>query len=108
MAAKKGEQTASKRRMKPAMTPEARENQLISMAYDLAEERMANKTATSAEIVHLLKQGSMKMREEIEKLKKENDFLKAKTEVLESSKMAEEMYVNAMEAMKTYTGSNER
>lgn len=106
MTEKKSGKTISKRRMKPAMTPEARENQLISMAYDLAEERIRNKTATSAEIVHFLKQGSTKSREEIEKLKKENDFLKAKTEVLESSKMAEEMYVNAMEAMKSYTGNS--
>ena len=107
MTKEKSSKTATKRKRRPASTPEAREKQLINMAYDLAEERFMNKTATSAEIVHFLKQGSTKAREEIEKLRKENEFLRAKTEVLESSKMAEEMYVNAMEAMKSYTGSNE-
>lgn len=33
-------------------TPEGRENRLISMALDLAEERLRNGTATAQEVVH--------------------------------------------------------
>ena len=49
---------STKRRSKPASTPEAREQQLISAAYDLVEERILNGTATSQELVHFLKLGS--------------------------------------------------
>ncbi len=94
----------TKRKMRPASTPEARENQLISMAYDLAEERMRNGTATSQEITHFLKLGSEKSRMEAEKLRKEVELLKAKTEVLESSKVAEELYSRAIDAMRRYSG----
>lgn len=90
--------------MRPASTPEARENQLISMAYDLAEERMRNGTATSQEITHFLKLGSEKSRMEAEKLRKEVELLKAKTDVLESSKVAEELYSKAIDAMRRYSG----
>ena len=94
----------TKRKMRPASTPEARENQLISMAYDLAEERMRNGTATSQEITHFLKLGSEKSRMEAEKLRKEVELLKAKTDVLESSKVAEELYSRAIDAMRRYSG----
>lgn len=94
----------TKRKMRPASTPEARENQLISMAYDLAEERMRNGTATSQEITHFLKLGSEKSRMEAEKLRKEVELLKAKTDVLESSKVAEELYSKAIDAMRRYSG----
>lgn len=94
----------AKRKMRPASTPEARENQLISMAYDLAEERMRNGTATSQEITHFLKLGSEKSRMEAEKLRKEVELLKAKTDVLESSKVAEELYSRAIDAMRRYSG----
>jgi len=99
-----GVEKKTKRKMRPASTPEARENQLISMAYDLAEERMRNGTATSQEITHFLKLGSEKSRMEAEKLRKEVELLKAKTEVLESSKVAEELYSRAIDAMRRYSG----
>lgn len=87
-----------------ASTPEARENQLISMAYDLAEERLRNGTATSQEITHFLKQGAAKARLEQLKLEKEVALLNAKTEVLESSKVAEELYSEAIAAFRRYSG----
>lgn len=108
MVKEKDGKSTAKRKRKPAATPEAREKQLISLAYDLAEERFINGTATSAEVVHFLKQGSMKAQYEIEKLRKENEFLKAKTEALASAKVAEEIYVNALEAMKIYGGSSKQ
>lgn len=38
--------------MRPALTPEARENQLISLASDLAEKQLREGTASSQVITH--------------------------------------------------------
>lgn len=95
------------RKVRPATTPEARENQLISMAYDLVEQRLLDGTATSQETTHFLKMGSMKARLEAEKLKKENELLMAKTEAIQSTKRIEELYSEAIAAMRTYAGADE-
>jgi hypothetical protein len=101
------EEDQPKRRRKPASTPEARENQLISMATDLAEKQLAEGTASSQVITHFLKLGSTKEKLELEKLKKENELLVAKTESLESAKRVEDLYIKAMEAFKGYRSSIE-
>lgn len=90
----------------PARTPEAREKQLISLAYDLAEERLRAGTATSAEVVHFLKLGSLKERQELELNKKKIDLMVAKTEALQSAKKVEELYGAAIEAMRRYSGAS--
>lgn len=92
----------SKRR--PASTPEGRENQLIALAYDAAEERIRNGTASSAEIVHFLKLGSSKERLEQEDKRKDIELKTAKTEALQSMKKSEELFAGAIEAMRTYSG----
>ena len=89
--------------MRPAMTPEARENQLIALAVDLAEEQLRCGTASSQVITHYLKLGTVKSKLENEKLKQENKLLKAKTDAIESSKHTEELYANAIQAMRDYT-----
>lgn len=86
----------------PAGTPEERENQLIALAYDAVEARIRNGTASAAEYVHFLKAGSIKQREEMEKLQKENELLRAKTIAIESEKTKEELYRKAIEAMRSY------
>lgn len=91
-------------RRRPALSPEARENQLIAAAIDLAEQQILDGTASSQVITHFLKLGSMKERAELEKIKKENKLLEAKTEVLQSTARMEELYSNAMNAFKTYSG----
>lgn len=88
----------------PARTPEARENQLIALAYEVAEERLRNGTATSQEVVHFLRLGSMKERKELEMMDKKNELMKAKTEALQSAKRIEELYTNAISAFKSYRG----
>lgn len=93
------------RKPRPASTPEARENQLIAMAYDLVEQRLLDGTATSQETTHFLKLGSMKARLEAEKLRKENELLEAKTEALQSAKRVEELYSEALNAMRAYSGN---
>ena len=95
----------TKTRRRAATTPEARENQLISLAVDLAERQLMEGTASSQVITHYLKLGSTKERLEKEKLMEENKLLKAKTEALQSAKRVEELYANALAAMKSYSGS---
>ena len=87
----------------PAGTPEERENQLIALAYDAVEARIRNGTASAAEYVHFLKAGSIKQREEMEKLQKENELLRAKTEAIDSEKTREDLYRKAIAAMRSYT-----
>lgn len=95
------------KRSRPAATPEARENQMIAKAVALAERQLDEGTASSQVITHYLKLGTKKAQMEIEKLKHENELLKAKTEQIQSMKRVEELYVNALAAMKTYSGSGE-
>lgn len=91
---------------RPALTPEARVNQLISDAYDLAEKQIRSGEASSQVITHFLKLGSdqEKNKLEIEKLREENKLLIAKTEQLQSQKRMDELYLEAIEAMKSYSG----
>ena len=92
---------------RPAFTPEARENQLISLAVDLAEKQLMEGTASSQVITHYLKLGSTKERLEKEKLEEENKLLRAKTENLQSQKRVEELYSEAIKAMRNYNGQGE-
>ena len=96
---------ASNRRVRPALTPDGREKQLASLAVDLAEKQLLEGTASSQVIAHFLKLGSSRYRLEKLKLERENELLKAKTESLESARNVEALYKEAMEAMKSYSGS---
>ena len=102
MATKKGSSGVGAGR--PAMSPEARENQRISLAVDCAERQMREGTASAAVIVHYLKLGTEKERLEREKLKAENQLLQAKTQAIEDAKNEQELYINAIAAMKRYGG----
>lgn len=93
------------RKFSEAKTEEARENQMIALSLDLVEHRLRNGTASSQETTHFLKLGSMKARLELEVLEKQKDLLEAKTENINSSKTTEELYRNALDAMRTYSGS---
>ena len=93
-----------KRRRPPATTPEARENQLIALAVDLAEQQLSEGTASSQVISHYLKLASSKERLEKERLTHEVELLKAKTEAIHSAKRVEELYKEALNAMKAYSG----
>ena len=96
------------RKIRPALSPEARENQLIALAVDLVEQRLLNGTASSQETTHFLKLGSMKNQLEMEKLKEENRLLQAKTESIQSAKKIEELYTEAINAMRRYSGNGDR
>lgn len=96
--------TTTRRTPRPATTPEAKENQMISLAFDLVEQRLLDGTASSQETTHFLKLASAKARLEKEKLELENELIKAKTESLQSAKRIEELYTDAINAMKRYSG----
>lgn len=104
MATPKKDVDLPKRRRPPATTPEARENQLISLAVDLAERQLSEGTASSQVITHYLKLGSTKEKLEKEILEQQKLLMQAKTDALKSAKNGEELYKNALDAMRTYTG----
>ena len=95
------------RKRRPALTPESREKQLIALAVDLAEKQLEEGTASSQVITHFLKLGTTKMELEKAKLENENKLLQAKTENLQSEKRIEELYKNAINAMRSYNGQND-
>lgn len=109
MARKSPEKSTNptQRKQKPARSPEARENQMIALAVDLAEKQLLEGTASAQVITHYLKLGTLKEQLEREKLAKENELLKAKTEAIQSAQRVEELYANALKAMRSYSGDIE-
>jgi DNA-binding ferritin-like protein len=89
---------------RPATTPEAREQQMISLADELAERQLRDGTASAQVITHYLKLGSSRERLEQERLANENILLKAKKEAMDSQARIEEMYGAALNAMRSYAG----
>lgn len=97
---------ASRNKRRPATTPEARENQLIALAVDLAEKQLIEGTASAQVITHYLKLGSTKERIEKEILERQKDLLEAKTDALKSARRVEELYSNALSAFQIYRGED--
>ena len=95
------------RKLRPALSPEARENQLISLAVDLAEKQLLEGTASSQVITHYLKLGSTKEKLEKEILMKQKELIEAKTQSLQSAQRIEELYKNALDAMRKYSGQGD-
>lgn len=97
---------ASKRTQKrrPSTTNEGRENQMVSLAIDLAEKQLSDGTASAMVITHYLKLGSTREKLEQERLRRENEVLNARVEQLASAKKVEELYGEALNAMRAYAG----
>lgn len=102
--AKSGTSSESLRKMRPALSPEARENQMISLAMDLAEQQLRDGTASSQLITEFVKRGSTKARIEQEILEEQKELIEAKTQSLRSAQRIEELYANALDAMRNYSG----
>ena len=96
--------TSSSSRMRPALSPEARENQMIALAMDLVEQRLRDGTASSQETTHFLKAASQKNKLEMERLKLENDLTAAKTKALANAEEIKVLYEDAIKAMRRYSG----
>lgn len=101
---KKSSETPGRPRRR-ARSLENRENQLIRMAYDLAEKRLADETASAQEIVHFLRMGAAKSQLEKQKLEMETALLQSKKEAVDSSKRSDERYQEAIDAFRSYSGS---
>lgn len=78
---------------------------MISLAVELAEKQLREGTASSQVITHFLKRSSMKEKIEQEILEKQKELIVAKTEAIHSIKRVEELYMNALNAMRMYTGT---
>ena len=104
MAIKRSNQVKPRR---PASSPEKREQQLVSLAVNLAERQLVEGTASAQVISHYLKMGSSRERLEQSRLEQENALLQAKIEQLNSAKRVEELYSDALNAMRTYSGQTQ-
>lgn len=108
MAATRRETNEPKKpRRRQATTPEARENQLISLAVDVAEQQMRQGTVSSQVLSHYLKLGSTRERIEQEKLMREVQLMEKKADTMDSAKKIEDLYEGAIRAMRSYSGTEE-
>lgn len=94
-------------KLRPALSPEARENQLISLATDLVEKRLRDGSASSQETTHFLKLATQRSRLENQLLQAQTEMAIAKKEALQAQKRMDEMYSEAIAAMRTYNGQGE-
>lgn len=106
MSRRKSDPLEATTKRAPATTPQDRENQLISLAFDLAEKQIREGTASSQVLTQFLKLGSSREKVEQEKLKNENALLATKKEIMESQKAVEALYEQALNAMRTYSGQS--
>lgn len=90
--------------MRPALTPEGREKQLIALAVDLVEQRLRDGTASSQETTHFLKLASQKAKLENERAAAELELMKAKTQAIKDQADMKILYKEAIDAMKLYSG----
>ena len=94
----------SNKPIRPALTPEGRENQMISLAVDLVEQRLRDGTASAQETVHFLKLASRKAKLEAERAELENELIKAKTQAIHDQADLKILYKEAIDAMRRYSG----
>lgn len=92
------------RPLRPAVTPEGRESQLVDLAMNLAEKRLREGTATSQEVTHFLKLGSSREQLEQQRIRYENELAQVKMEQIASQASVEALYRDALSAMSRYQG----
>lgn len=94
-------------RMRPALTPEGREQQMIALAINAAEKQLLEGTASSQVITHYLKLGTE--RERLERIKIEHDIRlsDAKAESLKTQQRLDEMFADFMQSFRDYSGDYE-
>ena len=104
---KRASDSGSTKKIRPALTPESEETQMIALALNLAKEQILNGTASSQVITHFLKLGTERARLEKEKLIKENRLLEVKASDIENRQRSDELFEQAIEAMKSYGGQGD-
>lgn len=106
MAVQRKTSGSDKPKQPPATTPEARENQLIMLAYDLAERQLRDGSASSQIITQLLKSGTVKDQLEKQKLRTEAILAQARVENMSRSEETNEIAQRAIDAMRSYKGED--
>ena len=96
--------SSAPKKMRPPLTPEAEENQMISLAVDCARKQMLDGTASAQVITHYLKLGTMQAKLELEKQRAELELAKAKAKSIENSGTSEKIYEEALKAFRGYSG----
>ena len=95
------------RKTKPFRTIEDAENTNVALATELARKQLENGTASAQVIVHYLKIGSTKERDEKELRQQQIDLMSAKTGAIKSAQSSEELYADAIKAMREYSPEEE-
>lgn len=90
--------------MRPVLSQEARDIQMIDLAVKLAEKQLREGTASAQVITHFLKLGTVREQMELKKLEQETELAKAKIDAVKSNQRTEELYRDALEAFKSYSG----
>ena len=93
--------------IRPAISPEIREQRMIDLALDRAEQQLRDGTASAQVITHFLKLATEKERLEREKLESEAALKRAQVEAIKAEKESSELYAEAIAAMKLYSGNSE-
>lgn len=107
MAKVKKHDSQNEIKLRPALSPEAEENQIIALATDEARKRIQNGTASNQLLIHYLRLGNPKERIERAILEKQKELIEAKTESIRSEKRREELFTEAINAMRRYSGNGE-
>jgi hypothetical protein len=94
-------------RGRPATTVEEKENQLLGLATDLAEQHLREGTASSQLLTQILKQSSPRETLERQRLQAEVKLLEARVEALSQAGRMEELYSEAIRAMRSYSGQED-
>lgn len=96
--------SSAPKKMRPPLTPEAEESQMISLAVDLARKQMQEGTASAQVITHYLKLGTTLAKLEIENKRAELELTKAKAKSVENAGTSEKIYEEALKAFRGYSG----
>lgn len=107
MAKVKASNSSPRKKLRPALSPEARENQLIALATDLVEQRLIDGTASSQETTHFLKLATTKAKLENKLLEAQTEMALAKKDALKSQKRSEELFAEAIKAFRNYSGQDD-
>lgn len=94
-----------KPRPRRATTPEGREQQLVALAVDVAEEMMRNGNAPAQIVTHYLKIGSTREKIELELKREEIEVAKMRRETMAAAARIESVYAEALSAMREYQGA---
>ncbi len=101
---KQTSQPEGKNVIRPALSPEAEEQQMVYLATCLAKKQLMDGTASSQVITHYLKLGSQREKIEREILEKQGRLLDAKADAVQSAEKVGKLYEDALKAFRTYSG----